>query len=376
MHILHLIKTSQGATWALNQLAEMKLKDPSLTFSVILPDGGRHVEEYRKICRNVYFFEYTIGLSTLSSGLKFKQIVLDDKPDIIHSWFTQTTLYMRLFLRNIPIPRLFQVVGPLHLETPIIKKMDIWSAQKNDYWIATSLYIKDKYLQAGVPNSKVLFNYPFIDSAKLLRESASVESLDLRSKYQIPDDTKIIGTASYFYKPKFWQKNGVKGHEQLLRVFKIILQKRQDIVLVIAGTTLEGSKDYETKLKSMAADIDPHRIIFTGGYSHVFNIINNFDVFVYLSKSENLGGVFESLLFKIPTVSSDRGALPELVHNNVTGFAVPLDNDDYIAEKIMYLLDHDIDEWKVEGQKLVLKTLNKESIIDTAISIYNKFITI
>ena len=80
--------------------------------------------------------------------MELRKIVKNENPDIIHSWFTQTTLYARFFLRDIKIPRLFQVVGPLHLENKLFKFFDIYSAQKNDYWIATSNYIFNKYKSA------------------------------------------------------------------------------------------------------------------------------------------------------------------------------------------------------------------------------------
>ena len=44
MHILHLIKTSEGATWAINQIKEIKRNFPEITFSVIIPDGVKHIK--------------------------------------------------------------------------------------------------------------------------------------------------------------------------------------------------------------------------------------------------------------------------------------------------------------------------------------------
>lgn len=75
MHILHLIKTSEGATWAINQIKELSKRYPSLTFSAILPDNGRHIEEYKAVCRNVYIFEYKLNSSFFSKGKIFKEIV-------------------------------------------------------------------------------------------------------------------------------------------------------------------------------------------------------------------------------------------------------------------------------------------------------------
>lgn len=370
MHILHLIKTSEGATWAINQIKEIKSRFPEITFSVIIPDGGKHIKEYFEVCRNVYLFDYRINHTILIRGVEFRKIVIQDNPDIVHSWFTQTTLYARLFLRNIKIPRLFQVVGPLHLENNIFKFFDINSAQKNDYWISTSKYILNKYRNSKVSEDKLFLNYAYIDIDRLLAEKETIEIINFRKKYVIPANYKIIGTASYIYPPKFYEKTGVKGHEQLLEVFREILKVREDVVLIIAGKTFGDNVDYENCLKQKALEIDKDRILFTGGYKNVYGVIANFDVFVYLSKSENLGGVFESLLFEVPTVSSDRGALPELVLNNETGYNVSLENNVIIKERILQMLDSDNEDFKKNGKERVQQLFDKDTLINKAHAIY------
>lgn len=370
MHILHLIKTSEGATWAINQIKELKQRYPSLTFSVILPDKGKHIEEYKAVCRNVYIFEYKLNTSFFSRGKLFREIVKKDNPDVIHSWFTQTTLYARFFLRGIQIPRLFQVVGPLHLESKLFKFFDIKSAQKNDYWIATSKYIYDKYANSGVPTSKLFLNYAYIDVEEMLAKKQTTEVWDLKKQYDIPEQYKIIGTASYIYPPKFYEKKGLKGHEELLEAFREILKTRKDIVLVIAGSTFGENKAYENHLIEMAKTIDEKRIFFTGKYTNVYSVIANFDAFVYLSKSENLGGVFESLLFEIPTVSSNRGALPELVINGFSGYNVELENKEEIVSRILQTIDLENKQMIENGKKKVQELFQKDKLIQNALEIY------
>lgn len=374
MHVLHLIKTSEGATWAINQIKELKKAHSNLTFSVVIPDGGKHIQEYNEVCENVHILNFNLNFKIFKTGLQLREIVKKENPDIIHSWFTQTTLYARFFLRDIKTPRLFQVVGPLHLENKLFKFFDIFSAQKNDYWIATSKYIYNKYKDSNVNSKKLFLNYAFIDVNVLLEQKKTVAVEHFRTKYNIKNEDKIIGTASYIYPPKFYEKNGVKNHELLLEVFKEILLERKDVYLLISGSTFGANCKYEDLLKEKAKLIDDKRIIFTGKYKNVYGVISNFDVFVYLSKSENLGGVFESLLYEVPTVSSDRGALPELVINNETGYSVSLDNKSKIKEKIIDLLNAKNDNFKLNGKEKVINTFNKETLLHTAFEIYNSVI--
>lgn len=369
MHILHLIKTSEGATWAVNLMRAVREKYPDVRWSVIVPRGGKHFCEYQEICDNVIDFDYSIGVDLLFKGRAFKKIVKDLNPDIIQSWFTQTTLYMRLFLRSFNKPKIFEVVGPAHLEIKPFKLGDLWTSSKNDYWIATSKYIYNHYKNAKISKDHLFLNYAFIDTEKFLSEAKLVKQRDLRSEFNIPSNCKIIGTASYIYPPKFFQKTGIKGHEILLEAFKAILAKRNDVVLIIAGGTFGDNTSYEKDLKEKAMEISKEKIFFTGSYKHVNEVISNYDVFVYLSKSENLGGVYESLLLEIPTVSSDRGALPELVINDYTGYNVSLSNPSVIAEKIEQLLSK-ANISPHSGKTKVQAIFDKKKIIDKTYLIY------
>ncbi|WP_290794831.1 glycosyltransferase family 4 protein [Flavihumibacter sp. UBA7668] len=376
MHILHLIKTSEGATWALELIKALRNRFSDITFSVVIPEGGKHYKDYQEICKNVYPFDFSIDFKVFLRGRHLREIIRVEKPTIIHSWFVQTTFYSRLFLRDIKIPKIFQVVGPLHLENKLIRYADKLSASKYDYWIATSECIRNYYLQMGVSQHRVFLNYAFINLNELLERVKGSDIRKLRDEFNIPDDVKIIGTASYIYPPKLLKNIGIKGHEFLLDAYQKLLEKRNDVVLVISGTTFGKNKIYENKLIEKANSIKNGRVIFTGGYSNVYSIISNFDAFIYLSLSENLGGVFESLLYKVPTVSSNRGGLPELVINGKTGIALDPRKSEFIAEVIDDLLNnkYPIEEFKENGFNRVVQIFEIDRNVETARKIYQSII--
>lgn len=373
MHVLHLIKTSEGASWALHLIESMS-NNGSFTFSVVMPSGGKHYDSYKKVCTNVIEFDFKLDKRFLANGYYLKKIVRELNPDIIHSWFTQTTLYSRVFLRDIKVPKLFQVVGPAHLENKLFKFGDIVSAGKYDNWIASSNYIKNIYTNAGVNPIKVYMNYPFIEPSKLLLEAKSILPYNFREIYSIPETAKIIGTASYIYSPKFFQNSGIKNHEFLLKCFEKIVAQRDDIYLIISGKEFGSDKTYLDKLKNKALHISKEKIIFTGGFSHIARVLPNFDVFVYFSKSENMGGVYESLLFEVPTISSNRGALPELVVENITGHTVNLNSIGKAVNKIIDRLDSNDNSMKDAGRKKVMELFNPSKITKETFRIYEQVI--
>jgi glycosyltransferase involved in cell wall biosynthesis len=373
MKILILLKTSNGALWALNLLKVLKDRFPDIRITVILPENGRYFEKYKEFCDEVVPFDFSIGLSIIFRIWKLRKLIVKIKPCLIHSFFTQTTLYARAACFKMNVPILFQVVGPLHLENKIFRIADICSANKlTDSWIATSEYIQEIYLKAGIPSNRVHLNYAYVDLPVISHESKSFNYL--RERFNIPVDKKIIGTASYIYPPKFYEKIGVKGHEYLFEAFKELLKLRNDVVLVIAGGTFGNDLAYEEKLKAIALEIQGD-IIFSGPYDNIASIISSFDVFVYLSRSENLGGVYESLYLKVPTVSSNCGALPELVRDNYSGFSCDPSDSSLVANRIDFLLNNPIEAQTLceNGFNLVVKTFEKESIIEKSYEIYKQY---
>jgi glycosyltransferase involved in cell wall biosynthesis len=375
MHILHLIKTSEGAGWAFDIINSLTETYDNVTFSVVIPPGGKHFEKYKDVCRDVYEFSFALDTKLLSRGIKFRTIVKKDNPDIIHSWFTQTTLYARLFLRDIKIPRLFQVVGPFHMEKFIYRNLDIFSAQRNDFWNPTAQITYDLYRKMGVAHSKLFLSYiTHLDNYETSFNSSKV--FNLRQIYNIPSGSKIIGTCSMIYPPLFLMKRGIKNHELLLEVFEKILQKRNDIYCIIGGKTFGNNTMYEEKLKRKAAQIDKNKIIFTGFVPNLGRLITELDVFIFLSLSENHGGVFESLLFKVPTVSSNKGGIPELVIDGETGFTCNLNSIDEVVEKIELILDNPQvgEAFKSKGYNRVKEIFNREKSITRSYEIYREIL--
>lgn len=107
-----------------------------------LPENGPMVERFRDCGVHVHLLQtdFPTRQPWLFPGLasKFRRLVNDVAPDVIHSHFVGTTLTMRLALGlNHPTPRVFQVPGPLHLENSFFRNAEIKTAGQRDYWIAS-----------------------------------------------------------------------------------------------------------------------------------------------------------------------------------------------------------------------------------------------
>ena len=70
-------------------------------------------------------------------------------------------------------------------------------------------------------------------------------------------------------------------------------------------------------------------------------IFQSSDIFVFPTCYETFGLVnIEAMMFGLPVISTNEGAIPEIVNNGETGFIVDKQNPEKLAEKINHLIDN------------------------------------
>lgn len=342
MKVLHLIKTTVGATWALREI--QVLIGLGCKIHVVLPNKEGLYEEYKRAGAQVHVLNADIAsfksspLAFTKAVAKLRNLVLKINPDIIHSHFVGTTYFMRMALTGIPIKRIFQVPGPLHLEKKLTRKIDVSLANKYDYWIPTCHLSKKYYLQEGITEDRLTTIFYGSDVSVFNHDQPKGT---LRSELNIPDTTKIVGMVAFVYPPKKWlgQTRGLKGHEDLIDAMQLVLKKRNDVICVIVGGAWGNSEDYYDQVVSYGKKKLGDQVHFLGTRKDVPSLYPDFDIAVHPSLSENLGGAAESLLMGIPTIATNIGGFPDIVKENKTGWLVPPNDPKSLAKKVLNVLD-------------------------------------
>lgn len=370
MKVLHILKTSEGASWALRLMKE--LVSYGIEVHAALPYNGSLLHKYTEY--GIITHQYDCSLKNLPSSIKnLRKIVDDVKPDLIHSHFVLTTIIMRLALRKVNTPRVFEVPGPLHLEHWHTRWVDPFLAQKNDFWIATCMWTKNRYLSLGIPEDKVFLTYYGSNiSHKTYKKGI------LRREFNISDDTFVVGMVAYMYAPKRFlgQKRGLKGHEDFIDALAILQAKYPGkIIGVCIGGPWDGAVDYEESVKKYATSAGAN-IIFTGTRKNVGDLYQDIDCAVHPSHSENLGGAGESLSLGVPTIATNIGGFPDIVINNETGLLVPVKNPQAIADAIerMYLDRDFAKKCGLQGQKLVNELLDVRNTSKDVYEFYKRIL--
>lgn len=340
MRILHLIKTTQGATWALRQMRELVALNVEV--HVALPSYSGKASLYEKVGVKVHILDTDISIKsawTIVGQLKvFRKLLREIKPDLVHSHFFGTTIVMRLAMKGFCIPRIFQVPGPLHLEHFFFRNLELLVSDKNDFWLASCEWTQKKYRTLLLDPKKIFLSYYGTDTEDFVGESKEY----LYNELGISAETKVIGMVAYMYSPKYYlgQKRGLKGHEDLIDAVSMVAEQYDNIKLVFVGGAWAGATDYENKVIGYGKNILKDKVVFLGTRTDVAKLYSGFDMAVHPSHSENVGGAVESLLMNIPTIASNVGGFPDVIQHKKTGLLVEARNPSDLAKKILYYLEN------------------------------------
>lgn len=340
MKALHLLKTSRGASWALRQMRE--LVNLKVAVHAVMPADSDNVPKYRDAGVTVHILDMDLSrrsVWTLPGQIhQFKQLLDRVRPDLVHSHFYATTLVMRLAMRNSAIPKLFQVPGPLHLEHFFFRNLEMGLAGQNDYWVASCEWTQKKYRSLVPDKKKVFLSYYGTDVDVFVKQ----ERVNICRELGLSNQTKLIGMVAYMYPPKRYlgQKTGLKGHEDLIDAVAILLEQQHDVALVFVGGAWAGAAAYENKVVAYGKKKLGNRVFFLGTRQDVARLYSGFDMAVHPSHSENVGGAVESLLMKVPTITTRIGGFPDIIKHNRTGLLAQARNPADLAQKMTVYLEN------------------------------------
>lgn len=339
MRVLQLIKTSIGMKWTVHQTRELvKL---GVEVHVALPEDGPRVPEYRAAGVHVHFmqtdFPFRQPWRFPHLCKDFRNLVDRIQPALIHSHFVGPTLTMRLALgKSHPVPRLFQVPGPLHLEHPLLRQTELATAGKPDYWIGSCAWTCQCYRQSGVAANRLFLSY-YGTNLDLFKHAARGK---LRQELNLNSQLKLVGIVAFMYAPKRFlgQTRGLKGHEDLIDALAICQKIDPDIRGVFVGGAWNNATAYERQVQMYGRKQCGDSIVFLGTRHDVPDLYPDLDVVVHPSHSENVGGAVESLLAGVPTIATNVGGFPDLIHHGETGWLVPPRDPAQLAQTILNVL--------------------------------------
>lgn len=203
-------------------------------------------------------------------------------------------------------------------------------------------------------------------------------SVMLKKPKSLSEKEKVLIKKKYSLKEKvvlhFGRLSYEKNIDTLIRSFKKVLEKDQNVSLLIIG---DGPS--KKSLKKLAKNLRIEKnVIFTGFIEHQFlissGLLNIGDVFATASTMENQPmAVLEAMLFGLPVVGVKQAGLIELVSNN--GFLVKAGDEKDLAEKIATILFDQKLKKRMQKESLnQIKQFSVEKITPQLLKIYDHLI--
>jgi glycosyltransferase involved in cell wall biosynthesis len=266
----------------------------------------------------------------VSEALRLARFIRENKIDILHSHLFYSSLFAS------PIAKACGV--SLTIETPHIREHWRHGLLKSHFFVDRFVgHLVDRYIAVSQANARYLIEEKKLPRSKIrvIRNGCDIRHFNprntappgMKSSLGFEEDDPILLVLG--------RLESQKGHCFLLTALQKILDEFPKTKLVCLG---EGS--LRRKLEEMSRDLRlEHAVRFVGFQANVADWLALADVTVLPSLYEGLPiAALESLAAGRPVVASSVDGTIEVVLHGKTGFTVPPEDSDRLAEGVLRLL--------------------------------------
>lgn len=245
----------------------------------------------------------------------------------------------------------------------IFKRLDIIGARRSDLIICNSKFTKNKVINAYNKNSYVF--YPILN----LNNKDKGNIINLRKKFNLKASTPIIFSLGLTHH--------MKGAYELMEIYKKILHKNLNVVLIIGGRISSyNSSIIKNLIKKFK--IPKNKIFFSGliDSCELPSFYHQSTLTLYTAKNEPFGLIpFESIKYGTPVIAFEGGP-SETILNEKTGFIIKNYNINEFAEKAIKIIENNdlFDKFSKNGKIYIEKKFNFNKAISKLESLFRYII--
>lgn len=301
-----------------------------------------------------YRFRRAIGFLSLSYCLnrRLNMRMREHEFDIIQASSCFACGLFSTFGRRIPVVNrissfepLFRMYyrRPLTLDQRLCERLELWAIKRSDAAYAPSRFLAD-----------------------LLRTQEGVAVDVLRPPFALhpgPEDETVYNRhlAGKPYFLFFGTVGFLKGCETIADALPSLLEKYPDMHFVFAGKVLDGPDGLNMQ-QYVSRRAGPHsaRVIFTGSLRHhlLYPLIRNARAVVLPSLVDNFPNtMMEAMAFSKVVIGAHGTSFEEFIEPGVTGFLVPKDDPDKLAQVMEKVWNMNMETLSRIGRKAEKKVL-------------------
>lgn len=271
-----------------------------------------------------YNLNYVRQLRRLVAYLKEKQI------DVVHAHCFYTNIFGMTAAFLSGVPGRITSKGETGLRTSMQNLVERISFRLAHRVIANCLVVQNQLIREGVNPKRIIQHYNGLDLERLKVDDRLTRPA-ARAMFGLPDDRRFVTIVANL-------RNPVKNYPMFLRAAARVRVAVPDAAFVIAG---EG--ELMPSLQQLASELgiadDVH---FIGRCDDVASLLFASNVGVLSSRSEGFANaILEYMAAGLPVVATNVGGACEAIVDGETGYIVPSDDDEKMAERIIQVLAND-----------------------------------
>ena len=255
------------------------------------------------------------------------------QPDVVHTHSSKAGILGRAAAARLRLPVVHTIHGAAFhygqsgLTQRIYIAAEKWAAARTDHFISVSDAMTDEYVTSGVaPRDAFTTVYSGFDVEPFLTPPRPRETV--RRELGFDDRHIVVGKVGRLFH--------LKGHEFVIAAAGRVVAERPQVRFLFVG---DGNLRARYEREIAAAGLTDH-FAFAGLVPPevVPELLHATDLVVHTSQWEGLARVLpQALIAGKPVVSYDVGGAREVVIPDETGFLLPRDSVDELAESILCL---------------------------------------
>jgi glycosyltransferase involved in cell wall biosynthesis len=158
-----------------------------------------------------------------------------------------------------------------------------------------------------------------------------------------------------------------KGHRTLLEAVPLVLERHPEVRFALVG---DG--ELRSEVVERAHELG-ESVVVLGHRSDVPDLLASFSVFAYPSRFEGLClAVIEAQAAGVPVVATPVGGIRETVVHGETGYLVPVDDAQALADRIVHVLDHPEEARRVAHEaRRRAQAFSDERMVERTLALYD-----
>ena len=257
--------------------------------------------------------------------LRVKRLLKDEHVDLIHAHEFDANVQGTFVAALSGVPLVATVHGKNYFWEKLRRRLAYQWVSRNATMVAVSENLKQFIVEkVGVDSGHVKVVYNGVD---LLPHCGPDDIDQCRKELDLPTGDQIVGVVGNLYP--------VKGHQYLIAAIPAVLAKCPNTTFIFAG---RGQLEGELKEQVHQLGVAP-KVRFLGLRQDIPRILAVLHAFVLPSLSEGLSlAILEAMVAGKPVIATDVGGNPELVEDSETGYLVPSQNSQALADRLISLL--------------------------------------